>query len=85
MTNFDIFAQIISEAIDKPLEEVRLMTDVILHMAGSSGRMYENVPDEKAKKLLAKLRTELPGIRRWLIEGGLMMEADIAAAQGKMN
>ena len=85
MTNFDIFAQIISEASGKPLEEVKLMTDVILEMAGSSGKMYEVVPDDRAHELLAKLRTELPGVRRWLVEGGIMMEADIASAQGKMN
>jgi hypothetical protein len=77
MTNFDIFAQIISEASGKPIEEVKLMTDVILKMAGSSGKMYEAVPDNKAQELLSKLRNELSGVRRWLIEGGLMMEAKL--------
>jgi hypothetical protein len=85
MTNFDIFAQIISEASGKPLEEVKQMTDVIFKMAGSSGNMYEKVPDDKAQELLTKLRTELPGVQRWLVEGGLMMEADIARATGNMN
>ncbi len=85
MTNFDIFAQIISEASGKPLDEVKQMSDVILKMAGSSGKMHEEVPEEKTQNLLTKLRGELPGVRRWLVEGGLMVEADIAAAKGKMN
>ena len=85
MTNFDVFAQIISEASGKPLEEVKSMTDVILKMAGSSGKMYETIPDEKAQEMLTKLRSELPGVRRWLVEGGLMVEADIASAKGRMN
>ena len=85
MTNFDVFAQIISEASGKPLEEVKSMTDVILKMAGSTGKMYETIPDDKAQELLTKLRTELPGIRQWLIAGGLMMEADLARDQGKMH
>jgi len=85
MKNIDIFAQIISEASGKPVEEVRLMTDVILKMAGSAGNMHREIPDNEAKVLLAKMRMELPGIRAWLIKGGLMMEADIAEAQGRMN
>lgn len=85
MTNFDIFAQILSEASGRPIEEVKLKTDVILKMIGTSGKMYDEVPDDKAQELLAKLRTELPGIRQWLIKGRLLMEADIAAAQGRMN
>ena len=85
MTNFDIFAQIISEASGKPIEDVKLMTDAILELAGSPGEMYEAVPNDKAQELLAKLRMELPGIRAWLIKGGLMVEADIATVQGRMN
>lgn len=85
MTNFDIFAQIISEASGRPLEEIKLMSDVIFKMAGSPKKIYEEVTDDKAQELLTKLRGELPGVRRWLIEGGLLMEADIARAKGKMN
>lgn len=85
MTKFDIFAKIISEASGKPLDEVRNLTDVILKMAGSSGKMYEEVPDEKAQELFANLRKDLHRVRQWLIEGGLMMEADIADSQGRMN
>ncbi|MGD0584325.1 MAG: hypothetical protein ABSA86_00920 [Oryzomonas sp.] len=85
MTNFDIFAQIISEASGKPIEEVKLMTDAILKLVGSPGEMYEVVPNDKAQELLATLRTDLPGIRAWLITGGLITEADIATVQGRMN
>lgn len=85
MTNFDIFAQIISEASGKPIEEVNLMTDAILKLVGSPAEMYEAVPDDKAQEMLATLRTDLPGFRAWLITGGLMSEADIAAVQGKMD
>jgi hypothetical protein len=85
MTNFDIFAQIISEASGKPAEEVKLMTDAILKLAGSPGEMYEEVPNDKAQELFVKLRTDLPGIRAWLVAGGLMMEADIGQTQGRMN
>lgn len=82
MTNFDIFAQIISEASAKPIEEVKLMTDAILKLVGSPAEMYETVSDDKAQEMLAALRTDLPGIRAWLVTGGLMTEADMAAVQG---
>lgn len=85
MTNFDIFVQVISEASGKPLEEVRQMSDVILKLAGSSGKMHEVVSDNEAKRLLNQLRGELPGIRDWLIQGGLMAEAKIAKNAGKLN
>lgn len=85
MTNFDIFAQIISEASGKPLEEVRQMADVILKLAGSSGKIHEVVSDSEAEKLLTQLRGELPGIRNWLIQGGLMAEAKIVKNSGKLN
>lgn len=85
MTNFDIFAKIISEASGKPLEEVRQMSDVILKMVGSSQKMYVVVPDSEAERLLTQLRSELPGIRNWLIQGGLMAEANIAKREGKIN
>lgn len=85
MTNFDIFAQIICEASGKPIEDVKLMTDAILKLAGSPGEMYEVVPDVKAEEMLATLRTDLPGIRAWLIAGGLMTEADVAEVQGRMK
>ena len=85
MTNFDIFAQIISEASGKPIEEVNLMTDAILKLVGSPGEMYQAVPDDKAQEMLAALRTDLPGIQAWLITGGLMTKADIATVQGGMD
>jgi hypothetical protein len=33
------------------------------------GKTGEEISDAQAQKLLAELRTELPGIRRWLEEG----------------
>jgi hypothetical protein len=85
MTNFDIFAQIICEASGKPIEEVRLMTDAILKLAGSPAEMYEVVSDDKTEELLAALRADLPGLRAWLITGGLISEADLAEVQGSMD
>lgn len=85
MTNFDIISKIISEASGKPLEEVELMTDAIVEMAGMYGKIYEEVPEDKAQALLAQLRANLPGVKRWLVEGRLMVEADIAKAEGKMH
>lgn len=86
MTRFDIFAQIISEASGKPLEQIRQLSEIIFKITGApSDKLHHGLPDNEANELLAKLRMELPGVRRWLIEGRLMMEADIAEAEGKMQ
>jgi len=86
MTRFDIFAQIISEASGKPIEQMRTMSDIIFKLSGASAdKLHQELPDAEAAALLAKLRTGLPGVRRWLIEGRLMMEADIAQAEGKLQ
>lgn len=74
MKNFDVFAQIICEASGKPLEEVKLMTDAILELAGSSEEIYKDIPDTEAQTLLAKLRIELPGIQAWLAKGSQIQQ-----------
>jgi len=85
VTYEDIFCQILAEAMGKKVDDVRHMSNVIHQMVGSRGKLDQVIPDEKAHELLATLRTELPGVRRWLVEGSFLAEADIAAMRGQMH
>ena len=72
MTYFDVIAQILSEASEKPLDEARKVLVDAIEAVGTPGRFYEALSDDEARRLLHGLRSELPGIRRWLAEGRLM-------------
>ncbi|MBU1233300.1 MAG: hypothetical protein KKD01_01240 [Proteobacteria bacterium] len=85
MTNRDVIVTILSEASGKPVDEVRSISDAIFSQIPSKTKIDDELSDDAATALLSSLRSELPGVRRWLVEGGLMAEADIAAACGKMN
>ncbi len=86
MTNRDIFVQILHEASGKPSDFVSDMAESFFaSLPPGSTKIDDEISDTTASELLASLRTQLPGIRQWLIEGGLMVEADIAAASGHMQ
>jgi hypothetical protein len=72
VTNADIFIQILSEASGKPREEVETLADTFYQTIGSRFRLDEELSDDKAQELLKSMRQELPGIRAWLVQGGLM-------------
>ena len=85
MTHLELFAQIISEAMEIPIADVMDKKDLILKMAGASNKLHETLPDNQAQAWLVRLRSELPAIKSFLIESMLKTEADIAQTQGRMN
>jgi hypothetical protein len=74
MKNSDIFKTILSEASGRPLDEVTEMFEA-LSRANNMKNMEQDISDNEAATLLAQLRTELPGIRQWLIQGRFMAES----------
>jgi len=75
MTNRDILVQILSEASGKPKEQVSGLVEVVYSNI-PKGKLDQELPDDKAKTLLASLRTQLPGVLRWLAEGADMARKD---------
>jgi hypothetical protein len=67
MTNADVMAQILSEASRKPIGVVRELMKAMAPQFGSA--LHNEISEERVQELLASLREELPGIRRWLFEG----------------
>lgn len=85
MTYLELLAQIISEAMEIPIEDVKDKKDLVLKMVGDSHKLHETLSDKQAQEWLVKLRSELPAIRSLLIGSVLKTEADIAQAQGRIN
>jgi len=85
VTKKGIFLQILSEAIGKSLKDIELIAAAGLPMLKETGRMGAELSDEDAAKLLAKLRSEMQNIQRWLAEGNLLAQADMAKQQGPAN
>ena len=71
MTNRDVFTQILSEASGRPLDEVKDLVDKLVRSMGSRHHLDEEISDDEAQAQLTQLRRELPGIRRWLVQGGI--------------
>lgn len=76
MTNADILNRILSEATSRPAQEVTAMTETLANMFGSQIRLGAEVSDAEAENLLAALRKELPRIRAWLANSGLIAETE---------
>lgn len=81
MTNKDILLRIIAEATGKSLADIEHIADKLHPGLSSMGKLDQQLSDEDANKLLAKLRQDLPGIRRWLQEGRLLHLIDLHASK----
>lgn len=75
MTYADIIAQALSEVTGKPKE----IFMAVLQSCPPPHRLNEEVPDDEAQAILAKLRQEKSGILNWVIEGRQKALADIRA------
>lgn len=65
-------AAILSEASGRPPAHVRHLLDAFRAvLPPNATRLDTVVPEPEASELLAKLRTELPGIRAWLVRGAM--------------
>ncbi len=73
MTRRDIILQILSEATALSSKEAEALFEEMVAegMIGSTG-LDEEFSRVQAEHLLDDFREELPGIRRWLCETGLM-------------
>lgn len=73
MTRREIILQILSEAAGCPLEQAGDLFDSMLaHDMISDRELDQEFPAEEGERLLEDFRRELPGIRRWLAESGLL-------------
>lgn len=76
MTRREIILQILSEASGRPLEEANGIFDLMLESDLLSHRgLEEEFSEAEAAHMLGEFRQELPGIRRWLIEEGILEES----------
>ncbi len=73
MTRRQIVLQILSEAAATSLDEAEGLFEAMLaeEMISDSG-LDEEFSAKETERLLEDFRGELPGIRRWLCEAGLM-------------
>lgn len=77
MTNLDLMAQILSEAIGKPIEDMQHIVTVMAKAFGTGTKLTQELTEARAEELLGGLRKELPAIRQWLIQGGHLMQSDM--------
>lgn len=76
MTRREIILQILSEASGRPPEQVEELFAVMLAREMLSDRgLDERFSEAEARQMLIDFRGELPGIRRWLVEEGLLEES----------
>lgn len=73
MTRRDIILQILVEASGKTSEDAEaLFRAMLAEDLISNVDLTEEFADAEAGRMLADFRAELPGIRRWLCEAGLL-------------
>ncbi len=75
MKRIDILTKALAEATGKPEAEVRRMIAMFNHSWPSPG-LLEDVPDDQAEELLARLRSEKEGILKWLRQGAMRAALD---------
>jgi len=75
LTHGDILVRILSEATGKPPALIHHLLDTIRVMLPGGTRLDEVLPPDEAAELLAGLRSELPGIRAWLVRGAAGVRA----------
>ena len=85
MTNKEVLLQIIAEASGKPVSDLKNMAFTGLPLLEKACEMGVELSDEESEKLLNQLRGQLPGIRRWLHEGGLIEAIDRASGKSRTN
>ncbi|WP_156904575.1 hypothetical protein [Desulfovibrio aminophilus] len=69
MTYRDIFIGILMEATGLPRGEIE---SVVLEAERNplvKQRHEEEIPDDRAERIMTDLRSDLGGVRRWLLEG----------------
>jgi hypothetical protein len=73
MTRRDIVLQILSEAAASSKEDAEVLLEAMIaeEMISDSG-LEEEFSSKESERLIGEFRAELPGIRRWLSETGLM-------------
>ncbi|CCK81230.1 hypothetical protein [Desulfobacula toluolica] len=74
MTYQDVLIQILSEVTGKPKTEVGNLFDAIKTTIPPGHKFDEELPPEKAKKILSDLRKEKSGILTWLAQGAINAE-----------
>ncbi|WP_305041256.1 hypothetical protein [Geoalkalibacter sp.] len=73
MTRRDIILQILVEASGKDPETAEtLFSAMLAEDLISNVDLTEEFADAEAQRMLGDFRAELPGIRRWLCEAGLL-------------
>lgn len=73
MTRRDIILQILAEASGRSVEEAQSLFEAMLAEGMISDRgLEEEFPAAEAARFLEDFRGELPGIRQWLCEAGLL-------------
>lgn len=76
MKRLDIFIAVFAEASGKPESEVREMAKLFADQRPSfAGGMDRELSKDEAANLMAGLRSELPAIRAWFLEGAMRMTA----------
>jgi hypothetical protein len=75
MTRREIILQVLSEASGRSEEGVESLLDaMIAEEMISSGGLDEEFSNAEFLRMMEDFRAELPGIRRWLCEAGLLGE-----------
>ncbi|MBE0596632.1 MAG: hypothetical protein IH614_05125 [Desulfuromonadales bacterium] len=73
MTRRDMILEILAEASGRPLDQVGdLFTAMLEANLISHNGLDEKFTESQARQMLDEFRGELPGIRRWLMEEGLL-------------
>lgn len=73
MTRRDIIIQILSEATGQSVEDAEVLFRAMIaeEMISENG-LEEEFSTAETARLLEDFRAELPGIRRWVYEAGLL-------------
>lgn len=82
MTYRDVFTQILCEASGKSKKEIDKMAEVIFSAINKKTKIDDEISADKAENLMALLRGDLGGVRRWLAEGGIEVAEEIRLTQG---
>jgi len=85
VTTADVFIRVLSEATGKPPAEVKDLVDRIFRVPGTSGALYEELPDDLARRLLAALLRQLPAIRDHLEGAGRLVRDESGDADERKS
>jgi hypothetical protein len=80
MTYEDVLIQILSEVTGNSKSEVTDLMKIFKDRFPIGHKLNEELPDDKAEKLINELRKEKAGILQWLIQGKMMVEKNTGHA-----